>query len=702
MACANRREHRSFSQQDETRLQSFAARYAGLVQSGQTGGLLQLGRDMWDWLDGSGHWLSELSDGTGPRELEFGTDETTEPPAAAQRFLNAPWELLAPAQPPGFLAADAERPLVLSRRLGQPGDARPALHADLLLMFMAASPPGTQELDYEREEVGILRATARLPLHLRVEESGCLEFLSPRLANEGGADALHLSCHGDIKNNEPVLILESPRGDPAPASSAQLTKALGQKKPPLLFLSACRTAEQPETATSLSLRLIRSGVANVIGWDGSVFDCDASDFAHAFYRELTNATAPYAAAIARGELLRALENDPDHRRGRHWHLARIYLGSAGGGAICDPAKPKRPRAKTGDTEFLDKERAQVPVASAETFVGRRRDAQTILREFASGKHAGVLIHGMGRLGKSSLAARIANRMSAHRTVVIFGDYRAEDIWSRVMTAMPPQAQAALRQVWSPQVESDPAALELALQYVLEGTASAADAARGLRPLLLIIDDLEQILEPPRPGQTNTPGKPLYLTPLRAVLRAFANATTESRLLLTSRYQFTLPDHNGADLAQRLFDRPLAQMNEREQDKQLRAVLELRSLDTQAEPEDETEAELLARAVAAGRGNPGLQTRLTSGVFTDRTIAGQAIAAVERFHASGDLPREGDIGEFFEQLKLGVYCKPSAPRKQSWSASPNCSNSRFLAPSSLRPVPPPAFQNHSNCSIACLA
>ncbi|MBV8070693.1 MAG: hypothetical protein JO270_12360 [Acidobacteriaceae bacterium] len=73
------------------------------------------------------------------------------------------------------------------------------------------------------------------------------------------------------------------------------------------------------------------------------------------------------------------------------------LNEAGGGSICAVAKPKPKLPKqAGFREFLDKE-AQGPVASAREFVGRRREAQKVLRAFAERRHAGVLIHELGRL-----------------------------------------------------------------------------------------------------------------------------------------------------------------------------------------------------------------------------------------------------------------------------------------------------------------
>ena len=136
----------------------------------------------------------------------------SDPGRRSGSFLDVPWELLATDR--GYLAADAERPLVLTRRLGQAGAEAAPAHGDLLLMFMAAAPFGADNLDYEREEAGILAATERLPMQLRVEESGCLEFLRDRIALEAPIEALHLSCHGTIKNDTPQLLLEDPRGQP--------------------------------------------------------------------------------------------------------------------------------------------------------------------------------------------------------------------------------------------------------------------------------------------------------------------------------------------------------------------------------------------------------------------------------------------------------------------------------------------------------
>jgi hypothetical protein len=50
-------------------------------------------------------------------------------------------------------------------------------------------------------------------------------------------------------------------------------------------------------------------------------------------------SVPRAAAVARRTLLCNKAQDP--HRGRHWHLARVYIGPNGGGALCANARPPR-------------------------------------------------------------------------------------------------------------------------------------------------------------------------------------------------------------------------------------------------------------------------------------------------------------------------------------------------------------------------
>ncbi len=111
----------------------------------------------------------------------------------------------------------------------------------------------------------------------------------------------------------------------------------------------------------------------------------------------------------------------------------------------------------------------------------------------------MLIFGMGNLGKSSLAARIANRMPKHQTVVAYERYDALAIFERLVAALPGSERAVWKRSWREQIASGGATLGDALEEMLEGPFDR-------KPILLIIDDLEQILKTPKPDQMATPVK----------------------------------------------------------------------------------------------------------------------------------------------------------------------------------------------------
>jgi tetratricopeptide (TPR) repeat protein len=607
-----------------------------------------IGRDLFGWLDRDRTATAWMTAG-GLRTLAIAVDSPDS--EAAKALLDAPWEVL--ASDTGFLAEDAVQPFAVVRALGATGAPREPDHRDLHTLFMAAAPEGVQELDHEAEEAAILTVTERLDLRLVVEESGSAEVLPERIKAAGPFELVHLSCHGTIDEDKgPVLALETLEGDPDLVTAPDLLEALGARLPALVFLSACRTAEG--TAEPFVRAMIRAGVANALGWDGSVIDGDAMAFAAALYHRLAAGDpVPRAAALARQAVLARHRADPEH--GRHWHLARLYVGPGGGGVLCDGAKPARPfRENAGYREFLDKEREQVPVASARAFVGRRRQAQAVLRAFRDDTAAGVLIHGMGNLGKSSLAARVANRRLDLTTVVVFKDYDAAAVFERLVGALSEEKEEnwgikeRWQNHWSHRIAAKPSLLENALEAMLKGPFRD-------RPILLIIDDLERTLEDPQPGEARTPVKAVYRDVLTAVIRAFddARGQTPSRLLLTSRFTVTLPDGRGGDWADRLAAVPLPPMDARQQAKQWRAA---RTLDGGGIVLSDEAESLLGRILAAAAGNPGLQDLLSRPLLAGETEAAKAaVAAVNDWKASGDAPAEANAAfEFFRRVSFETY------------------------------------------------
>ena len=648
----DRGQERPLADGDFAKLQDWSARYRYLRAVSNPQALEQLGREMFAWLNGAQKWLeTALADPTGDIHCEFRCASVLD--GKARLFLNAPWELLADGA--GFLAKREPRIFCVARRIGK-ASARAetsAAHGDVAALFMAASPEEADELGYEKEEAAIIFATQGLSLNLAVEDSGALVPFAARLKLEGDLDVVHLSCHGDDERS--ALIFEDEYGAVDAVTAAKLKQAgFGERLPPLIFLSACHSAEDmrrakdgADPAMPLSMSLVQAGFPGVLGWGGPVLDHDATRFAKEFYGQLVKGrNLDSAVAYARLVVLKQ-----DDCPGRDWHLARLYLGPDGGGALCTAgARPhaRTLRAEHGHQEILQTKQAsggeavrQLPVASRQSFVGRRRETQELLRVFRAGKDAGVLIHGQGRSGKTSLAARTANRLPTLKPVVIFGDYRATAIFGEILKACPPALRPGLESQWLPLIEQHDGNLGPALEAMLAGPLNQ-DA-----PILLIVDDLEQALDDPQAGQEPTTVKQEYLESLRGVVEAFA-ATLEqtgSRLLFTSRYTFTLPDAKNRELAARLHALALPAMNERERLKQMQARLRL--------DHGELNSALQARCIDAASGNPGLQELLTSAALEDEAAAGEALAAMERYLADGSLPKEQKTAGFLENLALNT-------------------------------------------------
>jgi hypothetical protein len=295
---------------------------------------------------------------------------------------------------------------------------------------MAASPHGAHELDYEAEETAIMTAVDPARLDLLVEESGNPDELGDRLAEYAAMQALHLSCHGHNAwpsgkpgDFTPVLLMETPEGEVLPAEADRLIAALRSHRPRLVFLSACLTAAaggdkrnglpgapgdkdpvagvRGEVAYSLAEALIDAGLPAVLGWDGSVADAAATAFAATLYDGLEGRQdLADAVGAARRDLLNAVEEV----KRRDWHLARLWLGPQGGGPLAGGSVRRDMMPAThGQKPFLDKKGQQVPVASHEMFVGRRRELQKALRALRDGRHAGVLLHAWA--GSASRASR---------------------------------------------------------------------------------------------------------------------------------------------------------------------------------------------------------------------------------------------------------------------------------------------------------
>jgi hypothetical protein len=654
--------------------------------------LMEIGGAIFTWLDRDAlatAWLRA----TGDRELQI-TAHITDDPAHVAALLDVPWEVL--AGPDGHLVGGVKK-FIVYRRIVDPlasSTPRQPDFRDIRMVFMAAAPEGASELDYEAEEDSIRKATmGPADLQLIVEETGSLEGLTHRIAESAPAEILHITCHGGLDDEAgPVLYLEDEVGAPRLATPADLRDALGDQLPFLVTVSACQTAAQAPSPRrqngSLGVdsfaRAMVDVVPHVLAWDGSVYDHDAISFAHRFYDWVVKHNPiALAAAHAREALYTAWREDP--RQGEHWHLARIYVGPSGGGRLSSATKPSHPRLAQPETKaWLGKEGQGTPVASSAAFVGRRRQIQKVIRAFRYGERLGaaVLVHGMGMLGKSSLAARIADRFADLRAVVLYGRFDHLTLFDTVVEALPADQRQSARDIWRARLQADPALIADALEHLI--CTQLRDA-----PILLILDDLEQLLEPPRPGDGLVDVKPADRNVLSAVLTVFAKDHGRSRLLLTSRYLFRLPDRTGRDLAAGLTHVAIRPMGDLESQKQAQAAVRVRVNGGDLTLAQATAREpMILRAINLAQGNPGLLATLLAPILAgELAVAEKALDAVQHYRDHGAPPAEiqkliDDNGMDAENAAFLLFRRLSLA---TYRAALTLDQARLLAVAALFPV-----------------
>ncbi|EFL50933.1 conserved hypothetical protein [Solidesulfovibrio fructosivorans JJ]] len=635
-------------QLDETAvaaLSGFAASYSDLVpKENNRDGLLALGRRLFEWLDGDDRRLrTSLEQYQPPCVLEV-ICSSHKPNAAESAVLDAPWEIL--ADDSGFLAESFSLGFSPVRRVQRAQKPNLADNLRLGLVFMAASPRGADMLDYEAEEAAILQAVGEQRIDLVVEESGELDQLGHKLAALQPMTVLHLSCHG---SNEPypLLALEDEKGDCKPAKASDLALTLRATTPRLLFLSACLTSALPgqsETgpAQSLAAELARAGQPAVLGWNGSVGDSAATLFATELYKSLSDGhPLEDALFVAR---FRLLENTELKRN--DWHLARLWVGERGGGVLVGGTKERSLLPAThGHKELLGKKQ-DVPVAAHEMFVGRRRELKEGLRVLAGQDNAGLLLLGMGRLGKSSLAARLANRRPDLALAVVHGEFGGALAILQALEEALGDSPDARRIIASAKatVAREPESLGEVLQQLLCG--DNAPCCKD-KPVLLVLDDLEQILDAPADDLSPHRVKTAYSGILQALLTACNPNLTKSRLLFTSRFAFGL-----GGLETKLHSIQLAAFKTKEQHKLL---LHQRNAATMAEAEEAARGILAKRALAASRGNPGLQDLLVGKFVLKADVpvakAESALDQMEAYLDGGKLPEQEEMRLFLENLAV---------------------------------------------------
>ncbi|MBB6037555.1 tetratricopeptide (TPR) repeat protein [Phytomonospora endophytica] len=449
-----------------------------------------------------------------------------------------PWETLIL---PGAAAALALHPLVAFYRKASAGPVR-ELPGPLRMVVAISAPEtgGGPLLDYERELRNVLasvRGARQGDAHVTVVPFASTKAIRAALA-DGGVHILHLSAHGAPG----FLDLEDDDGDVRRVDADTLVDEAVPAgcMPPVIALSACHTDAVGADGASLAARLMRRGATAVIGTETSVTDRYATWLFARVYTELASSSRP--------DVVRAVA---DARRLVHRDLAgavgaidRDIAGLEEWGAITvqsatpelhvyDPAAPARPvpRLAAGPVEGL----LSRPVGE---FVGRRRE-QRRLPDALTGASAvaGVVLHGIGGIGKTTLAAELTRlvpeREPGRLVVALTGSSTVDGILAAVAGKLRRHLMLSGEHT-GPAVEAVGIAGRLDVEWG-DRFEVLREHALSRIPLLLVLDNAEDNLVAADGGWE-------FADPTVAgLLAAWASSAGTHRLLVTSRYPFALPE-----------------------------------------------------------------------------------------------------------------------------------------------------------------
>ncbi|WP_406055200.1 tetratricopeptide repeat protein [Streptomyces sp. NBC_01077] len=424
--------------------------------------------------------------------------EVTDPAVA-----DLPWETLLPPGHGVPLALDPGVDLYrTTRRTGGPAPA--AAGGPLRIVAAVAAPDDSSGdlLDYEREWARILDAVEpgrRSGHRVRVLEWGSAAAIRSALDAEA-CDVLHISCHA----RPGALLLETPTGEEDAVDAARFVRDVmpSDGGVPLIVLAGCSTAlEGQDELPGLARSLLDNGAQAVLAMNSLVSDDYAIELCARLYEGLASRPDTDLLTVfseVRRELAREPRPlpewatpalflaDPELRPGGSPSAARHATDSAARGLAGPLETPGASSGEPGTQAVV----VDGTVRGRHDFVGRRRT----LRQLA-GAAPRVLLHGIGGIGKTSLAAELVHRFTAAFTdgvvVAVAGETAVDTVLEQLRRRL--AAHCARKGL----DETDPLhQWVIALNEPGRDWRELLDASAGaaVPPLLLVLDNAEDNLE----------------------------------------------------------------------------------------------------------------------------------------------------------------------------------------------------------------
>ncbi|MDZ8236822.1 MAG: tetratricopeptide repeat protein [Nostoc sp. ChiQUE01a] len=484
-----------------------------------------IGQQLFFWLDGDGRWLSRGIANCRGEGLVIAID-------TEQKLAHLPWEVLHDDE--DFLVKRVNPVVLPLRWIEKETEAFSVEARQLRVLFMATDPEDVQpKLEFEQEEARILADTRDFTVDLRVEESGCVSELGKVWSRYlDDFDVFHLTGHASIKDEAPYtpyFITETEIGERHETTAAELAEVFRFRFPKLVFLSGCRTGQAPDKGAvpSMAEALIAQGARAVLSWGRPVEDRTATTAAAHLYGKL-------AAGYQLAEALASTYQQLFKHNVRDWHLLRLYVQGECPGALVEVVGDVPPSApEPAYQHFLDPDTQQVRVAKPSEFVGRRRTLQRCLKAIRTS--LGVLIHGLGGVGKSTVTARLLERMVGYHRLVNFRQLDEDKLLKTL-------AEQCTSERGHEILNGKLPLMQRLTKFFTEGLNTKEQR------FVFVLDDFEANLDL-RNGVYVL--QPQVVDVLLALLKAMQNSQLPHKVIITCRYDFTL-----SELNHRLYREPL--------------------------------------------------------------------------------------------------------------------------------------------------
>ena len=411
--------------------------------------------------------------------------------------------------------------------------ATPPLPGPLKILVAVGAPTETKNapLDVEAEMQAILDALAGIevsqPAQVKILEVAGPEEITAALKADR-YHVLHLSAHGSPSSIE----LEDEDGNAVNVSADDLATVLraGGHPLPLVVLSSC--AGGAGGSDGLAATLVARGADRVLAMQAQVTDDYATALARTLYEVLAapgGASPGSALADARTAVQAQAAAAARSSGGSPWppeYALPTLFCACNDPPLVDPAAAPV-ELSTPTIAPTGRGVRRLPIGR---LIGRREELRTAMAVLRGGQAAidrfgdvsGVLLTGVGGIGKTALAGRIETRLAAEgwMPAVVFGSWNPSELTKAVVGALDAGADDGLREardlLTRPDVD-DTTRLEVVAQLLTQ------------TKLLVLFDDFEQNLSVTDAGVAfSDPG-------FEEVFGELCAVADVGRLLVTSRY-----------------------------------------------------------------------------------------------------------------------------------------------------------------------